>query len=125
MTSDGKREVLVAGCVLTALGIILGAFGVHGLRGSLSEAALGWWETGVQYQLWNAIGLVALSTALPRPKLAGWLIVAGILVFSGSLYLMALSGMRWLGAVTPIGGVLMIGGWTVAAVAALRGRSAN
>ena len=121
MTSS--RRLLASGCLLTALGIILGAFGVHGLRGILSDQALGWWQTGVQYQLWNAIGLVALSAApLPRPVLPAVLIGAGTIIFSGSLYLMALTGVLWLGAVTPIGGLLMIAGWALATWRSFSGR---
>lgn len=117
--------MLALGCLLSALGIVFGAFGVHALRGWLGETALGWWQTGVQYQLWNAVGLVALSAAPPqRLKLAAWPIAAGTLIFAGSLYLMALTDARWLGAVTPVGGLLMIFGWSAAAWAALR-RSAN
>ena len=115
-----RRRVLAAGCVLAALGIALGAFGVHGLRSVLNEAALGWWQTGVQYQLWNAIGLVALSAAPVRVRVSAMLIAVGTLIFCGSLYLMALSGVLWLGAVTPIGGVLMIAGWCCGALGALR-----
>jgi uncharacterized membrane protein YgdD (TMEM256/DUF423 family) len=126
MESQERRLILTAGALLTALGIALGAFGVHALRGILSEAALGWWQTGVQYQLWNAIGLVALAAApLGRVRVSAWLIAAGTLIFAGSLYVMALTGMRWLGAVTPVGGVLMIAGWVCVGWSALRGRSAN
>lgn len=105
------RGVLAAGAVLTAIGIALGAFGAHGLRAVLDERALGWWATGVQYHMWNAIGLVALG-AISRPtNWAAALIAAGLLVFSGSLYLMALTGARWPGMITPLGGLLMIAGW--------------
>jgi uncharacterized membrane protein YgdD (TMEM256/DUF423 family) len=105
-------RILAGGAVLAALGVTLGAFGAHGLRSVLDAEALGWWETAAQYQMWNAIGLVALGAApiagIGRPAL---LLGIGILIFSGSLYLMALTDMRWLGAVTPIGGALMIAGW--------------
>ena len=111
-----NRGAGLAGAVLAGIGVALGAFGAHGLRAILTEAELGWWQTGVQYQMWHAVALLAIA-ALPleRTKLAAWLIGAGTIVFSGSLYLMALSGARWLGAVTPIGGLLMIAGWTVLA----------
>jgi uncharacterized membrane protein YgdD (TMEM256/DUF423 family) len=111
MSAD-SRFPLLAGALLAAAGIVLGAFGAHGLRASLSPEALGWWQTAVQYQMWQAIGLVAIGGApIPRRRGPTWLLVAGTLIFSGSLYAMALSGMRWLGAVTPVGGVLMIAGW--------------
>lgn len=108
-----NNRVAAVGALLAALGIGLGAFGAHGLRAVLDEAALGWWNTAVQYQMWNAIGLVALG-ALPRQLGAAVLLIGtGTLVFSVSLYAMALSGARWLGMVTPVGGVLMIAGWAV------------
>lgn len=126
MDGSDQRKMLAVGCGLVALGIVTGAFGAHALRASLGEQALGWWQTGVQYHLWNALGLVALSAApLQRAKIPAALIISGLFVFSGSLYLMALTGMRWLGAVTPVGGVLMILGWGWAAWGAWAGRSAN
>jgi uncharacterized membrane protein YgdD (TMEM256/DUF423 family) len=107
-----ERLPLVAGALLAALGVMLGAFGSHGLRAALSPEALGWWQTGVQYQMWHAIGLVAIGAArLPGTRLSVWLLTLGTLIFAGSLYVMALTGMRWLGMVTPVGGLLMIGGW--------------
>ena len=110
--SPQERLPLLAGTLLAALGVLLGAFGAHGLRAVLTPEALGWWQTGVQYQMWHAIGLVAIGAArLPGSRLAVWLLTLGTLVFAGSLYVMALTGMRWLGMVTPLGGGLMIGGW--------------
>ncbi len=107
--------IVAAGALLAAVGIALGAFGAHGLERVLEPRALGWWHTGVQYQMWNALGLMALGALPQRLGVAALLIGAGTLVFSGSLYAMALSDARWLGAVTPVGGVLMIAGWLVAA----------
>jgi uncharacterized membrane protein YgdD (TMEM256/DUF423 family) len=115
-----QSRIAPVGALLAAIGIGLGAFGAHGLRAVLDEAALGWWHTAVQYQMWNAIGLVALGALPRRLGLAALLIGAGVLVFSGSLYVMALTGARWLGMVTPIGGALMIAGW-VSAAWSLRG----
>lgn len=109
------HRVAAAGALLTAVGIALGAFGAHGLERVLEPRALGWWQTGVQYQLWNALGLLALGALPGRPGLAAALIGAGTLVFSGSLYAMALTDARWLGMVTPVGGALMIAGWLLAA----------
>ena len=107
-----RSRIFAAGAALAALGVALGAFGAHGLRSMLDARALGWWETAAQYQMWHAIGLIALGAAplrgLGRPAAS---LVAGTLIFSGSLYLMALTGLRWLGMVTPIGGTLMIAGW--------------
>ena len=111
MTRDEKLPLLI-GALLAALGVLLGAFGAHGLRAALSPEALGWWQTGVQYQMWQALGLVAIGAArLPGTRLSVWLLALGTLVFSGSLYVLALTGARWLGMVTPVGGVLMIAGW--------------
>jgi uncharacterized membrane protein YgdD (TMEM256/DUF423 family) len=104
----GQQRILAGGAVLVAFGIGLGAFGAHGLRAVLDSQALGWWQTGVDYQMWNALGLVALGAVPRRIGVAAALIGAGVLVFSGSLYVMALTGVRWLGAVTPVGGLLMI-----------------
>ena len=98
-----------------ALAVGAGAFGAHGASGEAAE----WLKTGGQYQLVHAVAaLVALQMGAKGPA---WLFVAGGLVFAGSLYLMALGLPRWLGAVTPIGGVLMIGGWLWLALRALRG----
>lgn len=115
------RGVCAAGALLTAIGIALGAFGAHGLERVLDAQALGWWGTGVQYLMWNAVGLVALGVAARRPVLPAWLIGAGVLIFSGTLFVLALTGLRWLGAVTPVGGLLMIAGWLLAAWRLARG----
>ena len=110
--SPDSRFALIAGAVLAAAGVALGAFGAHGLKALLSPEALGWWQTAVQYQMWHAIGLVAIGAA-PVTRIRGpaWMLAAGTAIFSGSLYAMALSDARWLGAITPVGGVLMIAGW--------------
>ena len=114
MTKD-QRAAFAAGTLLAALGVALGAFGAHALKARLDAQALGWWETAVQYQMWHAIGLIALAAfPLPRLRLAAALLTLGTLIFAGSLYAMALTGIRWLGAITPIGGTLMIAGWVVA-----------
>ena len=111
-----QRRLLVAGALLTATGVGCGAFGAHALQGLLGERELGWWQTAVQYQMWHGIGLVALAAlplrglGLPAAGLAG-----GAIIFAGSLYVMALTGWRWLGMVAPIGGLLMIFGWLLVA----------
>jgi uncharacterized membrane protein YgdD (TMEM256/DUF423 family) len=116
-------RLLASGALLAGLGVALGAFGAHGLRDSLSPAALGWWQTAVDYQMWHAVALVALAASpLPRLRLPAAMLGAGVLIFSGTLYAMALTGARWLGAITPLGGSLMILGWLVIAFRALRAR---
>lgn len=112
MHDDLPRFPLLAGALLAVLGVALGAFGAHGLRSLLDATALGWWQTAVQYQMWHAIGLIALAALRLRgTRLAAALLVAGTVIFAATLYLMALGGPRWLGAVTPLGGSLMILGW--------------
>lgn len=112
--------------LLGLLGVALGAFGAHALKARLGAELLAVWQTAVQYQLWHALAglaaaLFALHAGTARPYvLSGWLFVAGAVVFSGSLYLMALTGARTLGAVTPIGGALMLAGWGVLAWGLLR-----
>jgi uncharacterized membrane protein YgdD (TMEM256/DUF423 family) len=114
------RVFFVMGCVSAVVAVTLGAFGAHGLRGRLVPDMLATFEVGVRYQMYHALGLLAVGLALSRwPSsaiaLAGWLFVAGTVVFSGSLYVLALSGQRWLGAVTPVGGAAFIAGWIVLA----------
>lgn len=115
MPATTQRRVLLAGAILAASGVAFGAFGAHALRDTLGVQRLGWWQTGVQYQMWHAIALVALAAARVRSGFPAALLVAGAVLFSGSLYVMALTGVRWLGAVTPAGGLLMIAGWVVVA----------
>lgn len=110
-----------------ALGVVLGAFGAHSLRARLDPAQLGTWQTAVQYHLLHALALLALalwSDATGRPAgLAAALFLAGIVLFSGSLYILALGGPRWIGPVTPLGGLCLIGGWLALAAVALRSRA--
>ena len=94
----------------------LGAFAAHGLKTTLAPEMLSAFETGVRYQMYHAFALFAAAWGLARWQtrafaVAGWLFVIGIVIFSGSLYLMASTGMRWLGAVTPIGGLAFLAGW--------------
>lgn len=117
------RRILLAGALLAATGIACGAFGAHALQGALGPVRLGWWQTAVQYQMWHAVALVALA-ALPLPRL-GWaaaLLALGTIIFAGTLYVMALTDLRWLGAITPLGGLLMIAGWLLIAWRALNGQ---
>lgn len=109
---------LSTGAVLMALAVAAGAFGAHGLAARVSEADLATWRTAALYHMVHALALVALGATgrLQQAQPAGWLLLAGILVFSGSLYVLVLSQQRWLGAVTPIGGLAFIAGWLVLAV---------
>ena len=112
---------LVLGSLAGAAGVVLGAFGAHALKARLAPDLLAVWQTAVQYHLWHALALVAIGiVAIHLPpsvplKWAGWLMAAGIVLFSGSLYLLALTGARWLGAVTPFGGAGFIAGWVLLA----------
>jgi uncharacterized membrane protein YgdD (TMEM256/DUF423 family) len=116
---------VILGAVAAALGVALGAFGAHALKARLSADMLAAWQTAVQYHLWHALGLVAiglLAQHLPASvpvRIAGWLMLAGIVLFSGSLYALALSGTRSLGAITPFGGGCLIVAWLVLAFAVL------
>jgi uncharacterized membrane protein YgdD (TMEM256/DUF423 family) len=115
-----SRTFWMMGCAFALLGVAAGAFGAHGLRARLSAEMLAVWETAARYQLYHALALLAVALAAarwPAPgwSAAGWLFAAGILVFSGSLYLLALTGVRWLGAVTPLGGLCFLAGWAVLA----------
>lgn len=112
----GYRVPCTLGAVFALLGVALGAFGAHGLRGRVPPDSLAVFETAVRYQMYHALGLLLVGLAAGtlvgfRARLAGWAFAVGILVFSGSLYLLVLTGHRWLGAVTPIGGVAFLVGW--------------
>jgi len=110
------RTFLALGAVSAALAVGLGAFAAHGLRGRLGPDALTTFETGARYHMYHALGLLAVAWAASRwpggaTAAAGWLFVAGTVLFSGSLYLLSVTGQRWLGAVTPLGGLAFILGW--------------
>ena len=118
---------LAAAAVNGFLAVALGAFAAHGLKGRLDEQALGWVETGVQYQMFHALALLAVAWLASREAvqgwsllLAGWGFLAGCVLFSGLLYLMALTGWRGLGAVVPLGGLAFLAGWVGLFVTAFR-----
>ncbi len=120
------RTFAVLGALSGFVGVAAGAFGAHALRDRLSPDLLAVFHTGAQYQMYHALALVAAGWAAARwpggsASAAGWLFLAGTLLFSGSLYALALTGVRALGAVTPIGGVAFLAGWACLAWAALRG----
>ena len=115
------------GAWLGALGVALGAFGAHALKTRVSTEMVVIWETGARYHVVHAVALLATGWACDRwPGTfaggAGWLFAAGIVLFSGSLYALVLTGARALGAITPVGGACFIAGWVFLAVAAMRGR---
>lgn len=121
-----ERTFLALGALSAGLAVVAGAFGAHGLRGRLSPDMMAVFETAARYHMYHALGLLAVAVVAGRlmargAVLAGWLFVAGTLLFSGSLYLLALGGPRWLGAVTPLGGLCFIVGWLALAWSALRG----
>lgn len=106
------------------LAVVLGAFGAHALKDRLDDYAVGIFETAVQYHFYHSFALLAVGViALSQPQTAmlkssGWLFLLGILVFCGSLYLLSVTGVRWLGAITPLGGLAFIGGWACLAATA-------
>ncbi|MEP6778928.1 MAG: DUF423 domain-containing protein [Gemmatimonadaceae bacterium] len=121
-----ERLFVIIGALSAAMGVGAGAFGAHALRAKLEPRMLEVFETGARYQMYHAIALIAVAWAVNRwpgslTTAAGWLLVAGTVFFSGSLYLMALTGVTKLGAITPIGGVCFIAGWICLAVAAFKG----
>jgi uncharacterized membrane protein YgdD (TMEM256/DUF423 family) len=121
-----ERIFVVLGALSAGLAVAAGAFGAHGLRPRVTPELLAVFETGARYQMYHALGLLAVAGAAARwpgsgASLAGWLFVAGTILFSGSLYLLALGAPRWLGAVTPVGGLCFLAGWAVLVRAALRG----
>lgn len=123
--SGMERTFFIAGVVSAFVGVAAGAFGAHGLKGRLTADMLAVFETGVRYQMYHALALLAASWAQTRwPGTAsvasGWLFVVGTLLFSGSLYLLSLTGLRWLGAVTPLGGLAFLAGWLCLLWGALR-----
>jgi uncharacterized membrane protein YgdD (TMEM256/DUF423 family) len=121
------RTFATLGALSAALGVILGAFGAHALRNRLPPDLHAVFEVGVRYHMYHALGLLAVAWAATRwpggaIAVAGWCFVAGIVIFSGSLYLLALTGQRWLGAITPLGGAAFIAGWLSLAWAAWSAR---
>jgi len=110
------RLFFALGSLCGFLGVVLGAFGAHALKSRLDPDMLATFEVGVRYQMYHAFALLAVGWAQTRwpgsvLNASGWLFVAGTLVFSGSLYVLSLSGIRWLGAITPIGGASLLAGW--------------
>ena len=111
------------GALSALIGVAAGAFGAHALRARLTPDMLATFEVGARYQLYHALALLACAWAITRwpgalVTSAGWLFIVGTIVFSGSLYVLTLTGARWLGAITPIGGLALLAGWMCLAIAA-------
>lgn len=121
-----ERVFLGTGAILGFLGVALGAFAAHGLKQRLPVEMLIVFETGVRYHMYHALALLAVGLTVARGPstalaAAGWLFVAGIAIFSGSLYALAITGVRTLGMITPVGGVAFLAGWIAFAVGAFSG----
>lgn len=116
--------LLFLGAVLGFLAVALGAFGAHGLEGKLSEKAMDWWQTATLYALVHSAVVTALGLAkrsgFQGGEIAGLALVLGVLIFSGSLYAMAVGAPRWFGAITPIGGLSLLAGWGLMAWSGLK-----
>jgi uncharacterized membrane protein YgdD (TMEM256/DUF423 family) len=121
------KTFLLLASIFGALAVALGAFGAHALEGRLSADLLSIYETGVRYHFYHALALLGVVAVLSRwpdsgaAVAAGWLFVIGIVIFSGSLYVLAFTGIRWMGAITPIGGVAFIAGWLCLVWVAIKG----
>jgi uncharacterized membrane protein YgdD (TMEM256/DUF423 family) len=124
--SSTAKLFLILGGINAALVVMLGAFGVHGLKAKLTAEMLAVYQTGVHYHLFHALGLLAVGLVATQIadsiylKWSGWLMVVGIILFSGSLYVLSVSGLRWLGAVTPFGGFSFIVAWVLFVIAILK-----
>ncbi|MDT3425109.1 uncharacterized membrane protein YgdD (TMEM256/DUF423 family) [Paenibacillus forsythiae] len=125
-----QRTFMGWGAVLAMLAVAVGAFGAHILKSSLGENEMAVYETGVHYHMMHALGLLIVGVAAgqwgesPRLRWSGWLLLAGIVLFSGSLYALSITGIKVLGAITPLGGVCFIAGWLLLALEAFSRRNA-
>lgn len=120
-----ERSLIIAAAINMFIAVAAGAFGAHGLKNVLSSDMLAVWHTAVTYQIAHALGLFVIALLMPRfnPALLGWagiVMLAGIVMFSGSLYALAASGVRMLGAITPIGGAAFLVAWALVAWSAFR-----
>ncbi|MFT5446266.1 MAG: uncharacterized membrane protein YgdD (TMEM256/DUF423 family) [Gammaproteobacteria bacterium] len=126
MSESSRRLFVIAAAILGALGVAAGAFGAHGLADTVSPRLLDVWHTAARYQMWHVLAILIIVLSRPQRLQQGLLTAAclawllGIVVFSGSLYALVLSGVRLLGAVTPLGGLALLTGWVLLACAALR-----
>ena len=118
MARAPSRLFLLMGTIFAGIAVGAGAFGAHSLKGILDAPMLAAFETAARYQMYHALGLCIVAFSIERYpdgrfRTVGWLFTTGILLFAGSLYLLSLSGIRWLGALTPLGGAAFIGGWVL------------
>lgn len=117
-----SQPIIITGAVLAFLGVAIGAFGAHALKARLAADMLAVYQTGVQYHLVHALGIVLIGTLvqmLPASKwlpIAGWVMVAGVIIFSGSLYALSVTGVRILGAITPLGGIALLAAWVLVGI---------
>jgi uncharacterized membrane protein YgdD (TMEM256/DUF423 family) len=117
-----KSPLLAAGAINALIAVGAGAFAAHGLKSRLDRTALDIFETGARYQMYHALGIILCALlATSTARTAGWLLQVGIAIFSGSLYALALTDVKVLGAITPIGGLAFLAGWAYLAWGALRG----
>ncbi|WP_438863212.1 DUF423 domain-containing protein [Neptunicella sp.] len=119
------RKTLASAALLAFIAVVAGAFGAHGLKSILTEGQLLSWQTAVRFQFFHCLGLILLVILYRQQadKLLRWsagFMLAGVLLFSGSIYMLLLTGMSWLGPVTPIGGICLMMGWLLLVVSALR-----
>jgi uncharacterized membrane protein YgdD (TMEM256/DUF423 family) len=127
MTSETTfRRLALLGSLLAGLGVAAGAFGAHMLKGVLEPPMLAVYDTATRYQMYHAFGMLLAGVAAricndARFALAGWLFLTGTVLFCGSLYAVALLGVRWLGAITPLGGAAFIVGWALLGWRAIKG----
>ena len=110
------KNLIALGAINGGVSVAAGAFGAHGLRERLSQQSLEIFETAVRYQMYHALAMVLCAVvATSGARTAGWLFQVGIVIFSGSLYVLALTGTKWLGAITPVGGLAFLAGWAALA----------
>lgn len=119
------RQLVIAASLTLLVGVAAGAFGAHAMRSRLDPDMMAVWQTAVLYQLVHGLGMLAiaaLGTRMPSPLMsyAGTLMLVGVIIFSGSLYVLSATGVKWLGAITPIGGLAFIAAWAMVALAAYR-----
>ena len=124
--SPTAKIFLILGGINAVLVVLLGAFGAHGLKARMTAEMLAVYQTGVHYHLFHALGLIVVGLVATQIsdsaylRWSGWLMLAGIVLFSGSLYVLSVSGLRWLGIVTPFGGISFIVAWILFVVAIVK-----